>query len=187
MTHKEYDEVNWKVECGCHEPPPKPPTRRIRPSKRKPPNREGSGVVATKSKFKLKGKDQDSYLELILAFPLSSIRSDEHLDEAQKVIDWLLAKRKLDDSEETYLDALSDLVGVYEDEHHEIEPASDADMLRHLLEAKGVSQAQLSQEAEIAKSTISEVLAGKKPFSRQLIRKLADYFQVDVGVLASNL
>jgi HTH-type transcriptional regulator/antitoxin HigA len=143
--------------------------------------------MATKTKFSLKNKERDSYLDLVLAFPLSSIRSEDHLDEAQKVMDRLLAKGKLDDGEETYLDALSDLVAVYEDEHHAIEPSSDADMLRHLLEAKGVTQAQLSQEAGIAKSTISEVLAGKKPFSRQMIRKLAEYFKVDVSVLASNL
>ena len=143
--------------------------------------------MTAKTKFGLKGKDRDSYLELILAFPLSSIRSDEHLEEAQKVMDRLLAKHKLDDGGETYLDALSDLVGVYEDEHHAIAPASDADMLRHLLEAKGVTQAQLSQDTGIAKSTISEVLAGKKPFSRQMIRKLSDYFHVDVSVLAGNL
>ncbi|MEX0586886.1 MAG: helix-turn-helix domain-containing protein [Pirellulales bacterium] len=141
----------------------------------------------TKTQFGLKGKGRDSYLELVLTFPLSSIRSDEHLDEAQKVMDWLLAKGDLDDGEIMYVDALSDLVAVYEDEHHAIEPASDADMLRHLLEAKGVSQAKLSQEAAIAKSTISEVLAGKKSFSRQMIRKLADYFKVDVSILASNL
>ena len=143
--------------------------------------------MATKTKFRLKGKGRDSYLELVLAFPLSSIRSDEHLDEAQQVMDRLLAKGSLDDGEETYLDALSDLVGVYEDEHHAIEPASDADMLRHLLDAKSVTQTQLSQKTGIAKSTISEVLAGKKPFSRQMIRKLANYFQVHVSVLAGNL
>jgi HTH-type transcriptional regulator/antitoxin HigA len=143
--------------------------------------------MATKTKFGLKGKNRDSYLGLILAFPLSSICSDEHLQEAQKVMDGLLAKGELDDGEETYLDALSDLVGVYEEERHAIEPASDADMLRHLLEAKSVTQAQLSLQAGIAKSTISEVLAGKKPFSRQMIRKLAEFFQVEVSVLAGNL
>jgi HTH-type transcriptional regulator/antitoxin HigA len=143
--------------------------------------------MATKTKFGLRGKARDSYLDLVRAFPLSSIRSDEHLDHAQQVMDRLLAKGKLDDGEQTYLDAISDLVAVYEDKHHAIEPASDADMLRHLLETKGVSQSQLSQHAGIAKSTISEVLAGKKPFSRQMIRKLADYLQVDVSILASNL
>jgi len=39
----------------------------------------------------------------------------------------------------------------------------------------------------IAKSTISEILSGKRTFSRRLIRKLADYFNVHVGVLAGNL
>lgn len=143
--------------------------------------------MPTRTKFNLQGKGRDSYLELVLAFPLSSIRSGEHLAAAQKVMDRLLAKGDLDHGEETYLDALSDLVAVYEDEHHPIKPASDADMLRHLLAAKGVSQTQLSQDAGIAKSTISEVLAGKRPFSRQMIRKLADYFRVPVSVLAGNL
>ena len=40
-----------------------------------------------------------------------------------------------------------------------MEPASDADMLRHLLDAKGVSQAELHRETGISKSSISEVLS----------------------------
>jgi HTH-type transcriptional regulator/antitoxin HigA len=143
--------------------------------------------MVTKTKFALKGKTRDSYLELVQAFPLTSVKSDEHLDAAQAVMDRLLAKRTLDDGEMTYLDALSDLVAAYEDEHYAIEPASDADMLRHLMEAKGVTQSQLSRDTRIAKSTISQVLAGKRPFARQMIRKLAAYFGVDVSVLAANL
>lgn len=46
---------------------------------------------------------------------------------------------------------------------------------------------QLSHDTGLPKSSISEVLAGKKSFSRQMIRKLADYFHVDVGVLAAFL
>lgn len=143
--------------------------------------------MATKAKFGLKDKDRDSYLELVLAFPLASIKSDDHLDAAQEVMDRLLAKGKLDHGEEMYLDALSDLVAAFEDEQHAIELASDADMLRHLLEAKDITQIQLSRDTGIAKSTISEILAGKKQFSRQIIRKLADYFKVDVSVLAGNI
>ena len=143
--------------------------------------------MATKTKFGLKGKSRDSYLELVLSFPLASIKSDEQLEGAQEVMDRLLAKATMDPGEAMYLDALSDLVAAYEDEHHAIEPASDADMLRHLMDAKGVTQAQLHQGTGIAKSTISEVLAGKKSFSRRMIRKLADYFHVDVSVLAANI
>ncbi|MEX0865938.1 MAG: helix-turn-helix domain-containing protein [Pirellulales bacterium] len=142
--------------------------------------------MATKSKFGLKHKDRDSYLELVLDFPLASIKSEEHLSAAQDFMDELLAKGKLCPGEEMYLDALSDLVAAYEDDHHAIEPASNADMLRHLMEAKGVTQVQVSQGAGISKSTISEVLSGKRPFSRQMIRKLADYFNVDASVLAAT-
>lgn len=143
--------------------------------------------MATKTQYRLKGKGKDSYLDLILEFPLASIKSDQHLALAQEVIDQLLIRGKLDEGEETYLDALSDLVATYEDEHHAIEPASDADMLRHLMDAKGISQATLSRDTSIPKSMVSEVLAGKKPFSRQMIRKLADYFRVDVTLLAANI
>jgi HTH-type transcriptional regulator / antitoxin HigA len=143
--------------------------------------------MKAKTQYGIHGKVRDSYLELVCAFPLASIKSHNHLDQAQKVMDRLLARGKLNEGEEMYLEALSDLVGAYEDEHYPIEPAADADMLRHLMEAKGVTQAQLSREASISKSTISEVLAGKKPLSRQMIRKLAAYFHVDVSILAANL
>jgi HTH-type transcriptional regulator/antitoxin HigA len=144
-------------------------------------------TMATRAQFRLKGRNRDSYMELVCDFPLASIRSDEHLAEAQRVMDRLLARHMLDTGEETYLDALGDLVGSYEDAHHAIEPASDADMLRHLMEAKGVTQIQLSRDTGLSKSTISEVSAGKKPFSRKMIRVLSNYFDVDVGILAANL
>jgi HTH-type transcriptional regulator / antitoxin HigA len=122
-----------------------------------------------------------------MKFPLASLKSEEHFEAAQAVLDVLLAKQKLNVGEEMYLDALGDLVAAYEDAHYAIGPASDAEMLRHLMEAKGVSQADIHRDTGLAKSSISEVLAGRKPFSRQMIHTLADYFKVDVGVLAANI
>ena len=46
--------------------------------------------MATKTQFRLKGKSRDSYMELVLDFPLASMKSDEHLVEAQRVMDDLL-------------------------------------------------------------------------------------------------
>jgi HTH-type transcriptional regulator / antitoxin HigA len=140
--------------------------------------------MATASQFK--GKSRDAYLELVRTFPLSSIRSEKKLRQAQRMMDELLAKGLLSAGEIVYLDALSDLVAVYEDQHHSIGPASDADLLRHLMEAKGISQIDLHRQTEIPKSTISEILSGKKPFSRAVIRTLAAYFNVRPGVLANN-
>jgi HTH-type transcriptional regulator / antitoxin HigA len=148
--------------------------------------RETTMTMKMKTKFSLKGAGRDSYLKLVTAFPLASIKSDEQLHEAHNVMDHLLAHGELKGGEEMYLDALSDLVAAYEDEHYSIGPASDAEMLRHLMEANGVTQAQLSSDTAVPKSTISEILAGKKHLSRQVIRKFANYFRVDASLLAAN-
>ena len=143
--------------------------------------------MSTRTFSQLRGKVRDDYLDLVIKFPLASLKSEKHFQDAQAVIDELLAQGKPSVGEEMYLDALSDLIAAYEDTHYPIEPASDADMLRHLMEAKGVTQAELHRGTGLAKSSISEVLAGRKPFSRQMLRKLADYFKVDVSILASNI
>lgn len=122
-----------------------------------------------------------------MKFPLTSVHSEEELQAAQEVMDALLDPGKLSAGKELYLDALSDLVAAYEDEHSRILPASDAEMLRHLMESRGISQADLQRSTKIRKSTISEILSGKKSFSRQLIRTLADFFNVDKSILAHNL
>lgn len=143
--------------------------------------------MATKTKSIRRRKVADSYLCLVMECPLASIKSESQLAAAQAMIDRLLTQGKLDDGEEMYLDALSDLVAAYEDVHYPIAPASDADMLRHLMDTKGVTQVELHRQTGIPKSTISEILAGKKTFSKTLIRTLADFFQVNTSVLASNL
>jgi HTH-type transcriptional regulator/antitoxin HigA len=135
----------------------------------------------------LNKRQQDTYLKLIQELPLVSIASEEHLDEAQAMIDRLTNKSRLDGGEQAYLDALCDLVVVFEDHHHTIPLASDADLLRHLMEAKGVTQNQIHKDTGLAKSGISEVLAGKKPFSKTMIGILATYFHVPTSVLAANI
>lgn len=141
--------------------------------------------IGTQSR--LQGKTRESYLELVRKFPLVSIKSEKQFKQAQRLIDGLFANGTLDHGAEAYVDALSDLMATYEDAHHSIEPASDADMLRHLMESKGVTQTELCGETEISKSTISEILSGRRPFSRHIIRSLAKYFGIDISVLAGNI
>ena len=57
-------------------------------------------------------------------------------------------------------------------------PVSDAEMLRHLIEAKSVTQVQVARATGIAESTISAELAGNRRLNREHIEKLARYFHV---------
>ena len=86
-----------------------------------------------------------AYLKLVRTFPLRPIRSDDSLDRAIAVINSLLDRDDLSPAEADYLDVLSDLVERYETEEHPMEDVSDADMLQHLIEAKGVTQAEVAR------------------------------------------
>ena len=129
-------------------------------------------------------KKKDLYLELVLRFPLRPIRSDKELNAAVKMVDSLLDRKDLASEEEDYLEVLGDLIEQYESEAHPIAPVSDVEMLRHLIEAKGVSQAEVSKATKIADSTISEVLNGKRSLNRHHIGVLSRYFSVSPDVFA---
>lgn len=128
---------------------------------------------------------QDRYLALIDRFPLRPLKSDEDLDKATKVLDSLTDR--LDDlapEEQDYLAVLTDIVERYEDETIPLPVVSDKDLLRHLIEAKGVTQTDVAKETGIVVSTISEVLAGRRQLNRAHIGRLARYFNVGPSVFA---
>jgi HTH-type transcriptional regulator / antitoxin HigA len=118
------------------------------------------------------------YLALVRAFPLRPIRSEPDLDRAAGVIDKLLDRPALGQDERDYLDVLSSLVEQFEESRHPIAAAPDADLLAHLLEARGVTQSQVARDTSIAESTLSAVLRGTRTLTRQHIARLAGYFRV---------
>jgi HTH-type transcriptional regulator/antitoxin HigA len=129
---------------------------------------------------------RNEYFELVKQFPLTSIRDEKALKVAQQFIDKILRLPKLKAGALAYLDALSDLVLAYESTHHVIPAPSDADLLLHLMEARGISQIELHRETKIALSTISEVLSGKRRFTKPMIAKLSAHFRVEKGLFAAN-
>jgi HTH-type transcriptional regulator/antitoxin HigA len=120
----------------------------------------------------------NAYLDLVKKFPLTSIRNDEHLHQAQNTLDSLFALGTLNADQEAYLEALSDLIEVYESHNVHIDSPDDATILTYLMGLKEISQSTLASETGIQKSTISEVLSGKRQLTRQHIARLAKYFGV---------
>src|SRR5438132_883538 len=107
----------------------------------------------------------DTYFALVKQVPLVHIRDDNHLGAAQEMIDRLL-QQDLDEGAQAYLDVLTDLVEAYEDQHHPIPDASEADVLRELMRGNGFSQARLAKAAGISQATISAVLNGSRSLTR---------------------
>jgi HTH-type transcriptional regulator / antitoxin HigA len=125
---------------------------------------------------------EDRFLELVQYVPLRPVRSERELDEAINMVNYLIEREKLNAAEKDYLDVLADLIEKFESVHYPFEPVSDSDMLKHLIEAKGGTQAQVAKACQIAESTISELLAGTRQLSRKHIGKLCRYFHVSPGV-----
>ncbi|MBX3398744.1 MAG: helix-turn-helix domain-containing protein [Gemmataceae bacterium] len=135
---------------------------------------------------KLYGKTEDRYLDLVRRFPLRPLRSEADLDAAVAMVDELLDRDTLSRPEQDYLDVLADLVEAYEAEAVPMRPASDAELLRFLLQNKGVTQSEAAAKSGLAESVVSEILSGKRKLNRTQIGKLSRYFHVEPGAFLSD-
>jgi HTH-type transcriptional regulator / antitoxin HigA len=138
--------------------------------------------MATATKNARKRSDRSHYFELIQQFPLRPLRSEKELSEAIKVIDSLIIRGDLDSGEQDYLDILTDIVEKYEAHEHPMPPVSESVMLRHLLEARGITQSKLAADTKILMSTISEVLNDKRRLTRHQVAVISKYFGVSQSV-----
>lgn len=124
---------------------------------------------------------EEQYLTLLRAFPLVSIRSEEHLREAMEVIDGLLDIAERSPAAEEYLQALTDLVETYENTHVVIPSVTGVDALRYLMAEHDLTQADLAPLFG-ARSIVSEVLAGKRHLALSHIARLAERLGLSADV-----
>ena len=121
-------------------------------------------------------------MRLIKRLPLRPIRTDAELDGAADVIDELTDRDDLSPGESDYLDVLGDLVQKFEDEHVEMPHVIDGAMLGSLMEEKGVNQTDVVRGTGISKTVLSLVRSGKRDLTRDHIKALSKYFDVDPAV-----
>ena len=79
-----------------------------------------------------------------------------------------------------FLDTLGTLIERYEDEHHDVPPASGADALRYLMDEHDLRQSDLPEVG--SQGIVSEILSGKRELNVRQIRELAQRFHVDPAV-----
>jgi HTH-type transcriptional regulator/antitoxin HigA len=123
----------------------------------------------------------DTYFALVKEFPLTHIRDDAHLNAAHAMIDRLL-REEPDEGAQEYLDVLTDMVAMYEDEHFVFPDAPEADVLRLLMSSNNLSQLKLAKRVGISQSTISAVLNGTRTLTKDHVITLAKFFNVSPAV-----
>lgn len=120
-----------------------------------------------------------SYADLLREAQPEVIRDDRSHRRALRTIEALMAKPRLTAAEGKLLDLLAKLADDYENTVYPTPNVSPAEMLVHLMEARGVSQAELARGAAIPRSTISEALKGNRTISVDNAFRLGEFFSVE--------
>ena len=127
-----------------------------------------------------------SYAELLLQFEPRPIGSKAARNRTYKLIDKLMNKPELSRAESEMLELLSMLVEQYESREHPTPHVSAADMLEHLIESRGITNATLAAETNVPRSIVTHILAGRRRISLGNVRKFANYFRVAPSVFVSH-
>jgi len=135
------------------------------------------------SKRRAGGSLSDRYLDLIRQFPLRPLRSEADLKEATAILDRLFGSENVDPGEEDYVYVLAGLVEEYEAKRHAIDLSriSAVDLLRHLMDERGMSQVELSKLLSVGASAVSMILSEQRPLTAEHARRLGRYFALNPG------
>jgi HTH-type transcriptional regulator/antitoxin HigA len=120
-----------------------------------------------------------SYSELLAQAQPQIIYDERSHARALRIVDRLMKKRRLTAPERKLLELLAKLVNDYEETIYPTPDVSPGDILAHLIGAKETSQAELARQISVSRSTISEVLKGKRSVSVENAFRLAEYFHVE--------
>lgn len=117
---------------------------------------------------------------------LRPIRTREEYDRTVSLMNYLLDI--VGDREDHALSGLLDLVGElvadYDSRHYAIEASEPREVLRYLIELRGLKQGDLSEI--VPQSNLSAILAGKRKISATLAGKLARYFNISPAVFVPD-
>jgi antitoxin component HigA of HigAB toxin-antitoxin module len=122
----------------------------------------------------------DSYMELIGEFPLRRIKTAAEHAKA-KTLALRLSSHKADRGTTEYLDVLIDLVADFEKRSAQavdLSRLSAADLVRHRIEQRGISVSALARQIGVPQSNLSEMLSGKRDWSKAAIRGLGEHLNI---------
>jgi HTH-type transcriptional regulator/antitoxin HigA len=124
-----------------------------------------------------------AYQKLMREFPLRQIRNKKDADAATRILDKRFRERFEDPGEEEYIMILADLLADYEEKAAPVpDTATGADMLKYLMEANNITQAEIGNLLEVGQSAVSMILSGERQLTTEHVRRLARRFNVSPAV-----
>jgi HTH-type transcriptional regulator/antitoxin HigA len=113
---------------------------------------------------------------------LRPIHTEEEYDRTVSLMNYLLdiVGDQEDHALSGLLDLVSELVADYDKSHYAIEASEPNEVLRYLIELRGLKQGDLAEI--VPQSNLSAILSGKRKISATLAGKLAKFFSISPAV-----
>ena len=113
---------------------------------------------------------------------IKPIKTEEDYERALKILEGVL-QAKPNTPEGDLLEVLSLLIHAYEQKHYAIEPLTPLEALKYEMEEQGLTQSDLTKRFARSKSTISEILNGRKQISVRFMKFLHHELGIPAHVL----
>jgi len=140
--------------------------------------------VIRHSKTPSGARETDPYFDLILnVHPLRPIRSDEEHQRAKRALLSLAGDKRAVVAE--FEKVLISIIETYEREKGmrlDTSGVSAADIVRHLLAERRMSVNAFAKARRISQSALSDMLNGKREWSKSVIINIAEYFCLNPGL-----
>ncbi len=113
---------------------------------------------------------------------LRPIRTEEEYERTVSLMNYLLdiVGDREDHALSGLLDLVSKLVADYDTSHYAIEASEPNEVLRYLIELRGLKQGDLAEI--VPQSNLSAILAGKRKISATLAGRLGKFFNISPAV-----
>lgn len=122
-----------------------------------------------------------TYKELLQEFVPRPIASHRAYKRAMTQIETLMRRPKKSRADDDMIALLATLIEQYEIRQGYHDPVlSPRDRLAGLIEAHNMTQTELAQESGVPRTTINEILGGKRSISKANAGRLAKYFEVRI-------
>lgn len=120
-----------------------------------------------------------TYQTLLQEFVPRPIGSERAYQRTLKQVDGLIRKDKRSRAEDDLLELLATLVEQYEvRQGYTVPELSPRDRLAGLIQARHLTQTELSRESQVPRTTINEILADRRGISKANAVRLANFFGV---------
>lgn len=122
--------------------------------------------------------DQATYSTLLAEIAPKAIETEAEYDRLLKIAESLTFAKNRTPEQTALYKLLVTLIEVYEAENYASDKSEPHEILQHIMEAKGIRQADLIDIMKSSSGVVSEVVNGKRAISKAQAKALGDYFHV---------